>query len=68
MKWMKSQHQEGTPFFCYIPANVVHTPMYAPRDEYLLDANNTYGVSTRTEKINRILKNYDNNIGLAEGL
>ena len=63
MKWMKEQAASGNPFFCYLPANVVHTPMYPPRDEYLLDKNNTYGTATRSEKINRILKNYDNNVG-----
>ena len=63
MKWMKEQAESGHPFFCYLPANVVHTPMYPPRDEYLLDKNNTYGTGTRPEIVNRILKNYDNNVG-----
>ena len=31
MKWMKAQHDQGKPFFVYLPTTAVHAPLLRPR-------------------------------------
>jgi len=30
MTWMEQQHKGGEPFFCYLPLNLIHTPLIVP--------------------------------------
>lgn len=60
--WVKKQHDEGKPFFAYIPTNAPHGPMLAPEKYKQRFAE--MGWDGNTQGRYGMLENIDDNFGL----